>query len=57
MCHHLETPRTNRIDNLGTLVEVGDFEFLLEEDARLLVGRLDDTLHKDVVGWRGGWME
>jgi hypothetical protein len=52
MCRHLRTSRTDRIDNLGTLVEVGDFEFLLEEDARLLGRRLDDTLHKDVVGWR-----
>jgi hypothetical protein len=41
------------MDNLGTLVEVGDFEFLLEEDARLLVRRLDDALHENVVGWRG----
>jgi hypothetical protein len=37
MRHHFETPGTDRIDNLGTLVEVGNFEFLLEEDARLLV--------------------
>jgi hypothetical protein len=57
MCHHLEPPRTDCIDDFGALFEVSDFELLLEEDARLLVGRLDDTLHEDVVWRRGGRME
>jgi hypothetical protein len=57
MCHHLETPRTDGIDDLGTFVQVSYFEFLLKEDARLLVGRLDDAFHEDVVWRRGGRME
>ena len=57
MCHHLETSRTDCIYDLGTFIEVGDFEFLLKEDARLLVGRSDNAFHEDVVWRRRGWME
>jgi hypothetical protein len=54
MCHHFEPSRTDSIDDLGTFFEVGNFKFLLEEDACLLVGGLDDALHEDVVRRRGG---
>ena len=36
-----EPSRTNSIDNLGAFFEVGNFKFLLEEDACLLVGGLE----------------
>jgi hypothetical protein len=49
MGHHLETPGTNRIDNLGAFVEVRDLQFLLEKNGRLLIGRLNDAANKDMI--------
>jgi hypothetical protein len=57
MCHHLEPSRTDRIDDFSTLFEISNFELLLKENACLLVGRLDDAFHEDVVRRRGGWMK
>lgn len=41
--HHLEAFRADGIHYLGSLFSVGDLEFLLKEDRRLLVGGLDYT--------------
>ena len=54
VCHHFEPSCTDSINNLGVFFEGGDFELLLEENACLLVGGLDDVLHEDVVWQRGG---
>ena len=41
--HHLEAFRADGVHYLSSLFSVGDFEFLLKEDRRLLVGGLDYT--------------
>jgi hypothetical protein len=49
MRHHLEAAIADGVDNLGTLLDIGHLQLLLQKDRRLLVGRLDNSSHKDVV--------
>jgi hypothetical protein len=35
--HHLKTTGTDRVDDFGTLFDVGNLELLLQEDRGLLV--------------------
>lgn len=57
MSHHFEAPRANRVDDFGTFSDIRNFELLLEEDARLLVRRLDDSGDKGMIWRRGRWMK
>lgn len=57
MSHHLETSCAYSVDNLGTFLDVSDLEFLLEEDGRLLVRRLDDASYEGMIRRRRRRME
>lgn len=57
MGHHLVTTRTYGVDDLGTFVSIGNFEFLLQENRSLLIRRLDYTRDELIVGGRRGWMQ
>jgi hypothetical protein len=50
--HHFDASLADSIDDFLPLGCVGDLEFLLEKDGRLLVGGLDDA--GDEVRVRGG---
>lgn len=52
MSHHLITTSADGIHDLGSLVCVSDLEFLLQENGRLLIGRLDDTHDEELIGRR-----
>ena len=49
MCHHLEAAGADSVDDLAALLAISDLQLLLQEDGCLLVGRLDDARHEDVV--------
>ena len=55
--HHLKAPHTNRIDNLGSFIHIGNLEFLLKKDRSLLIGRLDDTHNERLIRWGRGRMQ
>jgi hypothetical protein len=38
MCHHFESTCADSVHDLGSLVKISNFEFLLQKDRRLLVG-------------------
>jgi hypothetical protein len=52
MCHHLVATGTYGIDDLGTFVSIGHFEFLLQENGSLLVRGFDYARDELVVGGR-----
>jgi hypothetical protein len=49
MGHHLESPSAYRVNDLGSLFQVSNFEFLLKENGRLLVRRFDNTCNEDMI--------
>jgi hypothetical protein len=51
--HHLEPPCAYGIDDFGAFLDIRNLELLLEENRRLLIGGLDDTRYKDMIGRRG----
>jgi len=55
--HHLEPSSTYCVNDLGTLSDISDLEFLLEENGCLLIRESDDTLYEDMVGRRGGRLQ
>lgn len=57
MSHHFESLRAYSIDDPPAFLEVGDLEFLLEEDGRLLIRGFDDAGHEDVVWRRRGGVQ
>lgn len=46
VCHHFKAASANGVDNLCSLGQVSNFQFLLKKDGSLLVGGLDDALDK-----------
>jgi len=42
MGHHLKPFRADRVDNLGALLSICNFQLLLEENGRLLIRIFDD---------------
>lgn len=52
MSHHIETTSAYSIYDLGALIQISNLKLLLEEDRRLLVGRLDDARYEEGIWWR-----
>jgi len=57
MGHHFEPTSAYSVNNLAPFFGIGDLELLLEENGRLLVGRLDNARHKDGIRRRRCRME
>jgi hypothetical protein len=57
MGHHFKTTSAYSVNNLVPFFGISDFEFLLKENRRLLVGGLDNARHENGIWWRRCRME
>jgi hypothetical protein len=55
--HHFETTSAYSVNDLAPFFGIGNLEFLLKENGRLLVGGLDNARHEDGIWRRGCRME